>query len=168
MGSAKTDPVRFKKGFLKRDFWKTNLPFFWGQLSLTKVLFLKTEKLLAKRPFFWQKRPCFERPLNSTGSFFHSWFKNVKRCNCNCIFQNWFQNNSRVERGAGPLRRQMRILILEVVSGAPTSISPPPEFWGRSLRKIRKWGKKTSPEMNRKGVGVFYDEGAQQSLHISI
>ena len=50
LGSAKTDPVRFKRNF-EEGLLKDNLSF----LRLIEVLFLRGEKQLAKRPFLQAK-----------------------------------------------------------------------------------------------------------------
>ena len=67
IGSAKTDLVRFKRGFeeglLKDEFafseaYKSRIP--------------ERKNCSQNAQFYKQKGPCFKCPLNWTGSFFHS------------------------------------------------------------------------------------------------
>ena len=58
LGSAKTDPVRFKWGF-GEGLLKDKFAFF----EASKILIPKRRNLLAKRPFLEAKRALFERPF---------------------------------------------------------------------------------------------------------
>ena len=65
IGSAKTDPVRFKWGF-GEVLLKDKFAF----KSLIKVLYLRGENCLQNAHFYKQKGPCLKTPLNWTGSVF--------------------------------------------------------------------------------------------------
>ena len=62
IGSAKTDPVRFKWGF-GEGLFKDKFACLW----LTQVLYLRGENCL-RNDHFYKQGPCFRRPLNWTGS----------------------------------------------------------------------------------------------------
>ena len=72
IGSAKTDPVRFKWGF-GEGLLKDKFAFFEASKSPTP----KRRKLLAKRPFLQAKRALFKTPFElDRGQFFHSFAEN--------------------------------------------------------------------------------------------
>ena len=59
IGSAKTDPVRFKWGF-GEGLVKDKFVFF----EASEDPIPKRRKLLTKRPFLYAKGPCLKPPLN--------------------------------------------------------------------------------------------------------
>ena len=63
LGSAKTDPVRFKRGF-REGLLKDQFAFS----RLLNILYLRVENCLQNAHFCKQQGPCLKRPLSWTGS----------------------------------------------------------------------------------------------------
>ena len=68
-GSAKADPVWFKRGF-EEGLLNRKLTSFW--LSHTSPIAWEEKGCLHNAQFCKQKGPCFKPPLNWTGPFFNS------------------------------------------------------------------------------------------------
>ena len=62
IGSAKTEPVRFKWGF-GEGLWKDKFAF----VDAYKSLYLRGENCLSNAHYYKRKGPRLKRPLNWTG-----------------------------------------------------------------------------------------------------